>query len=320
MYWFRLARFAVLFMAGGALFLGAIGIPLSSAYLFLRPVRVEVTQTPENLGLPYEDVRFPGDGIELAAWYVPGASNDGVVLAHGIHASRADFLDLTAALHQRGFTVLALDMRGHGASGGTFTTYGFRESKDLVAAVEYLKERGASAVTVVGFSLGAASALQAAALSEDIVGVVAHGSFSALREQMQITGQSLGPLAVLVPLIGLYGSWLGGIDIDTVQPIASVARLGHRPVFFIYGEDDKVVPISNGRRLLGAASAGELWLIPGGGHTESMTTAGDEYYSRIGNFLARALERSGVNDLSARESFEWGSVAHGSPARDVTRQ
>src|SRR5579885_2855438 len=41
-------------------------------------------------------------------------------------------------LHQAGYTVLAFDFRAHGESSGDRITFGYRESRDVAAALVYL--------------------------------------------------------------------------------------------------------------------------------------------------------------------------------------
>lgn len=295
MYLTRLLRGTALVLLGTGLLATLLVIPLFAAYSFLLPVRVTGDATPGDRGIAYDAVRFRGDGVELSGWFMPGNTRHTVVLVHGIHSNQSDFLDLSEALHALGYSVMTFDMRGHGRSEGTFTTYGFHEAKDVLSAVEYLQSRpdvDPSGVALIGFSLGAVSVIQAGAVSPHVRGVVADSSFAMLSEQLTVTGQGLGPLAVLLPLIQLYGSWLGGIDVPSVQPVASVTRLGTRPLLLIHGGDDQAVPPDNSRRLFEAASGPkELWIVPGAAHVASTIVAGDEYYERVGAFLARVFGR-----------------------------
>ena len=78
----------------------------------------------------------------------------------------------------RGFDVVAYDSRAHGDSGGNVCTYGFYEKRDLQRVLDVLES---GPVIVIGSSLGAAVALQAAAEDRRITAVVAAESFSDLR-------------------------------------------------------------------------------------------------------------------------------------------
>jgi pimeloyl-ACP methyl ester carboxylesterase len=75
-------------------------------------------------------------------------------------------LDLGIALQGAGFTVLAFDFRGHGESGGTGSTLGVEEKRDVLGALDYLAElKGVDArrLGVYGVGMGAQAAVRAAA-------------------------------------------------------------------------------------------------------------------------------------------------------------
>ncbi|MCB0114332.1 MAG: alpha/beta fold hydrolase, partial [Caldilineaceae bacterium] len=68
----------------------------------------------------YEDVRFTArDGVDLAARYFPADSQRIVVMVHGVTGS-SQFLNEPAGQVREatGASVYALDLRGHGDSGG----------------------------------------------------------------------------------------------------------------------------------------------------------------------------------------------------------
>lgn len=69
------------------------------------------------------------------------------------------------------FDVIAMDFRGHGQSGGLFT-FTAREHLDLKAVIEYARKKYKQ-VVLIGFSLGAATAIIYAAKHKDVSGVIA---------------------------------------------------------------------------------------------------------------------------------------------------
>jgi len=98
-----------------------------------------------------------------------------VVLVPGMGDLRGAYRFLAPALREAGYRVAATDLRGHGDSDNTFTSYGDVESAgDILALIE---ELGGPAV-VVGNSMGAGAAALAAALApERITGLVLVGPF-----------------------------------------------------------------------------------------------------------------------------------------------
>ena len=89
-----------------------------------------------------------------------GSGARAVVLAHGGRFNKESWRVQANALVSEGFRVLAIDFRGFGCSTGPgqadFDNAPFE--KDVMAAVHYLKTRGAKAVSVVGGSFGGAAA------------------------------------------------------------------------------------------------------------------------------------------------------------------
>jgi pimeloyl-ACP methyl ester carboxylesterase len=98
-----------------------------------------------------------------------------VVLVPGMGDLRASYRFLAPALRAAGYRVACTDLRGHGDSDNTFTSYGDEETAaDVVALIEAL---GGPAV-VVGNSMGAGSAVLAAAQRPGLVcGLVLVGPF-----------------------------------------------------------------------------------------------------------------------------------------------
>ena len=98
-----------------------------------------------------------------------------VVLVPGMGDLRAGYRFLAPGLRAAGYRVACTDLRGHGDSDATFTSYGDEETAgDVIALIE---ELGGPAV-VVGNSMGAGSAVLAAAQRPGLVsGLVLVGPF-----------------------------------------------------------------------------------------------------------------------------------------------
>src|SRR5271166_2004717 len=95
------------------------------------------------------------DGVKLAGTWHPVARGDTgrtTLLLHGFaEASGAVQAQRVAALHQAGWNVAALDLRGYGRSSGTFASFGGREAGDVRVWLDTLAAgpgRASSAGTV----------------------------------------------------------------------------------------------------------------------------------------------------------------------------
>src|SRR3989338_816836 len=89
------------------------------ARLIYFPVR-ELAVPPQARGLQYEDVYIDTeDGVRLNAWFVPARPERAVLLYfHGNAGNISHRVERTALFHRLGLSVLVLDYRGYGRSGG----------------------------------------------------------------------------------------------------------------------------------------------------------------------------------------------------------
>jgi len=246
----RRRSYTVKFVAYAAVLAGAfVLLSLVSFWLAVRPPRVTIPLGPEDFRLTVEEVTITADdGVRLAAWLLPRAGAPAVVLLHGYPAEKADLLPIAAALAPR-FTVLLLDQRYFGKSGGHATTIGFRERADLRRAIDFLAARGVREVGVFGFSLGGAVALLTAAEDPRIRAVAAYAPFADLRT---LGYELYGWLWVLkYPFVGLLRGWSWlflGHDITAVSPERAAAALSI-PVLLVASREDEQIPFAHAERL-----------------------------------------------------------------------
>jgi pimeloyl-ACP methyl ester carboxylesterase len=97
-------------------------------------------------------------------------------------------LEYAQVLHQASYSTLLFDFRGRGDSDGDAVTLGFYEQQDVLAAVEYLKNRDdvdMDRVGVLGISMGGVVAILAAAQEPAIKSVVADSPFESAEQAIE---------------------------------------------------------------------------------------------------------------------------------------
>jgi pimeloyl-ACP methyl ester carboxylesterase len=109
------------------------------------------------------EVQFPAQDGGVVYADVYGAGPRGVVLAHGARFDKASWKKEATELAEAGFRVVAIDFRGYGKShGGPNAKPGYDDLyMDVLAAVHYLRENGATSVAVVGASMGGGASANA---------------------------------------------------------------------------------------------------------------------------------------------------------------
>lgn len=236
------------------------------------------------------DVRAP-DGIPLRGWKVRPASANGdwVLLFHGVSDNRVGMLGHAEFLLRHGYSVLMMDARAHGASEGALATYGRMERQDTRAIVDALYAgETPHCLIALGESMGAAIALQSAAVEPRIEGVVAESSFSDLREaSYDYAGLHLSTwlgktlLRPAASAVVWAGEEEAGFKADDVSPEKSVAERP-LPILLICGTRDHTLPCRHSKRIYGAAKGPkELWVVPGAGHASALGTAPGEFERRV---------------------------------------
>ena len=87
---------------------------------FLYSPEREVTDTPAELGLDFEDVVFKSaDGLNLSGWYIPAKKPKFTLLfCHGNGGNMAHRLDSISIFHHLGLNCFIFDYRGYGDSQG----------------------------------------------------------------------------------------------------------------------------------------------------------------------------------------------------------
>lgn len=233
----------------------------------------EVRYTPEDVGLDYEEVFFPtSDGHRLHGWYIPGDSDTTLLWFHGNGGNIGHRVDELALVHARlDVNVFIFDYRGYGNSEGSPSERGIY--RDARAALAYLRTRPELApdqIVYLGRSLGAAVAIELAT-DQPPAGLVLVAPFASLGDMARIA----------YPYLPL--NWLLG---NRYNSVARISQL-HQPVLILHGDQDEIVPLSQGEKLLEAANPPKSFqVLPGAGHNDTYSAAGNIYWIALSEFLS----------------------------------
>ncbi|MDY6893255.1 MAG: CocE/NonD family hydrolase [Chloroflexota bacterium] len=295
--WFKIGLAAAITIP-----LAILGISSYLAYSMTRVVRVAIDDNPTNQGLNCEDVSFPAaiDGLMIQAWYIMAKdSNRCIIMTHGAEQHRADphikMLEIARGLVEHGYSILMLDLRGHGKSEGKTMSGGYYERRDIRGAIAYIKGRGIlpQHIGALGFSIGAVASLLAAADDEDLAAVVTDSCCADMKALIEnrIAKQNHLP-QFIIPITLSIARKAYGIDFNDVRPLSAVHKIAPRPLFFIHGEFDETVPVEHALRLYHSSNNpnNRLWIVPEAGHVGSYEAQPEEYITKVANFFDEALK------------------------------
>ena len=281
-----------------------------ASWLFSEKLVAQEFTTPgpvdfASYGLdPPETVTIRGEGLGLVGWFFDNARDEScaVVMLHGFGGSKAEVLGATPIFWQRGCDLLLYDARGHGDSDRAILSFGANEREDLLRAVEWLSARTTlprSRIGLIGWSYGAATAIQAASeAGGDVAFVVADSSFSSLGDiaRVQARNQYGRWATVFVPGALLASSLRGGFDARDPAPISVIDDV-RSPVLLVHSRQDGFTPVEHSERIYAESDQARTrlvipaWEAP---HALSYTRNPVAYTAVVDSFLAEFAPNFGT--------------------------
>ncbi|HEY2329799.1 MAG TPA: alpha/beta fold hydrolase [Verrucomicrobiae bacterium] len=247
---------------------------------------------PKNLAV--ETATFPSaSGATISAWLVEGRTNRGVViLQHGVRGDKSSLVARATFLSQAGYTVLLFDFQAHGESRGDVITFGYLESRDSQAAVDYVgKHFPGKPVAVIGVSLGAAAAVLADPPLE-VQAMVLEMMYPTIEEATKDRIEMrLGPPGrILSPLLTAQIPRRAGCEPKDLRPIVQVARITV-PKLFLAGTADRDTKFSEAQKIFAAAAGPKAFMaFDGARHEDLFNFAPEQYQKAVLDFLDKNLK------------------------------
>jgi dienelactone hydrolase len=200
------------------------------------------------------------DGTSLAAMFYETSNRPapGVLLVHMLGRSKDEWSGLADRIQSAGATVLAVDLRGHGSSGGTGGTIAPMAS-DVRVALDWLVTRPGvrpDAVAVVGASLGA-----------NLAAVVAADA------------PAVRALALLSPSLDYRG-----VRLDS----AVMKKLGDRPVWLAASTEDPYA-LRSVKDLAAGSASREQRLSAARAHGTALLSSDPDLARALLDWLRRTL-------------------------------
>lgn len=265
-----------------------------------KPIRAN----PAADGLNVENIEFRSltEDVTLRGWLLRADDDQGrlVVMVHGYNSNRADsgngMYDVARGLLARNFSVLMFDLRGYGESDGERFSLAWFEQQDVRGAVRFAKQRGFARIGVLGFSMGAASSLLAAADDQDILAVVEDSGYALLNDVLdQEVPRRSGLPPIFTPGIVLMARLMYDIDASGVRPAEAAARLAPRPLLVIHGLEDRLIPAENAARIWqarygpGDPDPATYYVVAGAAHTQGFNSNRQLYLEKVAGFFEQHL-------------------------------
>jgi pimeloyl-ACP methyl ester carboxylesterase len=228
-------RFAVIC---GTLILVAIVCAVSAGWLLAHPVQTRIGNPPANLNA--QPVMFASEsGATVHGWWCPIHNSRGaVLLLPGIRANRLSMVDRARFLHRAGYSVLLIDFQATGETKGNHITFGWKESRDVLAAINFVRHIDPTdRIAIIGSSLGGVAALLAtpplkvdALVLEEVYPTIEIATSNRMENYIGAFGR------ILTPVLLNQLQWLG-VSASQLCPVDHIANV-ECPVLIISSEKD----------------------------------------------------------------------------------
>ena len=261
----------------------------------------EVFEEPTNYAGKEDWNITSSDSLNLhAVHYTPENSNDKwVMLIHGYGNNHKAMYPYLGSYLDNGYNVLMIDQRAAGESEGEWLTMGTAESADVALWTQEIARRNANAkITLHGVSMGAATAMLAAARSDavNVTSLVEDCGYSSVMETFGLVNDAVlhYPTEVIAALDPVSAS-LTGYYLHDAAPINSISSVTV-PSMFISGSEDAVAPVSMLSALYEASGAEvkEQYIVGGAPHALAGLYDPAGYENALFSFVAEA-DGEGVN-------------------------
>ena len=200
-----------------------------------------------------------------------------ILLVHGWESRATQMYGLVTGLVKQGYSVIAVDMPGHGhSSGETSDPYIFSQT------VKLAQQELGHLHAIIGHSMGAGAAAIAVGKgvkTDKLVLISGPSSIvNVLRRFSDFVGLNRNASHKFTEFIGQYVG-VPAIEMD----VTKLLQTSDTPTLLIHDEHDVEVPVSESTRLAPVLNQSELFVTRGLGHRNILKS--DEVFAKISSFV-----------------------------------
>jgi fermentation-respiration switch protein FrsA (DUF1100 family) len=232
-----------------------------------------ITETPETIGLPFEDLYLTTkDKVRINAWFIPYPNAKTTLLwFHGNAGNMSDRIEQIQRFHDRlRVSILMIDYREYGNSDGSVSEEG--TYLDAEAVFDHLLARpDTGKIVVYGQSLGSGIAVELV-LRRKVDALILEAPFLSIRHMAKVQYNPL-PLG-----------WFITTEYNNLRKIGKVSV----PLLIFHGDNDETIPHNQGQQLFASAKDPKFfYTIPNGGHNDVDIVGGESYFEVFADFLEK---------------------------------
>lgn len=235
------------------------------------------------------------DGYELWTGFVQGDPENKhyVILSHGYTSTRYGMYKYAVIWRRLGYNCVLYENRGHGVNEPDFISFGWRESKDLMAVIEDTYERYGRDIQIGlhGESMGAGLQLMALAYSPKIDFIINDCGYSEILPVLKWKVKQAFHMPGFLPyLASVFTKLSCGYWFQEVRPIDRLKN-NEIPICFVHGTDDTFTHCWHSEKMYEANKGyKELHLYEGADHAECVVIDTNRYQKMLSDFVKKVYK------------------------------
>ena len=199
----------------------------------------------EMLKSNYEIVETTSyDKIKLKAYYFNNNSDKTLIMCHGFHTHA--FINFGYAIKyflKRHYNLLVISERAHDISEGKYSTYGQKESKDILSWIDYVaKDETIKSIYLYGISMGATSIAYASPdiKEKKVKCLVLEGIFTSVDKLLNhLVSSKFLRVFLSKSGVGFLSTHLAGVKWNAPDTVDALKK-NKIPTIFVHGTKDIV--------------------------------------------------------------------------------
>ena len=241
----------------------------------------------EFSSLPFRELEITSfDGLKLKGYLLEGNPKEIVICVHGYKSGmEEDFTEKLKIYRDRNTTILLVNDRAHGNSGGRYLGFSEHDRRDVAKWVDKLNEMyDEPRIFLHGVSMGGATVIHCADMKlKNVCGIVDDCGFNSILgiSQALMNDMYHMPYFPLGYIAWFWAKVLCRVDFNRSIGEKCVENSGV-PILFIHGKEDHYVPARMSESMYRrCTSPKELHLIENCGHAAAYICAPDEYTAAV---------------------------------------
>lgn len=217
------------------------------------------------------------------------------IIVHGYNGRSSQMTTWVRNFHEKGFNVLAPDLRGHGESEGDYIGMGWDDRKDMLLWIDQILQKDPDAnIALLGVSMGGATVMMTSGetLPDNVKVIVEDCGYSSVVGIFTYQLKDLFglPKFPVMNAANTVTKIRAGYDLYEASALGQIAK-SKTPMLFIHGEADTFVPFSMLDEVYDAAKVEKEKLsVPGAGHGDSVNTDPVKYWNTVWNFVGKYVQ------------------------------